>query len=158
MHPTRESHALRPHSKRQRPQDEPDATPTITNNIATFLVPEPIATSTAEVNTLDLNHSLDPNKSLIPFSNSTMLSCKNCSTYGSLDFSFVSFSFQDNVTERILEPPLELSDVFQGGETTAVANGMGARMEFQTNVTGNDTLDIPLFEIPLVYGIAVSSL
>ena len=53
---------------------------------------------------------------------------------------------------------MKLSDVFLGGETTIVANGMGARMEFLTNVTGNDTLNIPLFEIPLVFGIAVSFL
>jgi hypothetical protein len=133
-----------------------DGTPTITNNLATFLVPEPTATSTAEVNTLDLNHSLDPNQSLIPSSNFTLLSCKNCSTYGSLDFSFVSFSLQDNITERVLELPLELSDVFLGGETTIVTNRMGARMELLTNITGNDTLNIPLFEIPYVFGIAVS--
>jgi hypothetical protein len=158
MYHTRESHALRPRSNHQRRQDEPDATRTITNNMATYLVPEPTATSTADVNTLDLNHSLDPNQSLIPFSNSTLLSCRNCSTFGSLDFSFVSFSFQDNIIDRILEPPLELSDVFQGGEATIVAHGMGVRMEFSTNVTRNDTLNIPLFEIPLVYGIAVSFL
>jgi hypothetical protein len=158
MYHTRESHALRPHSRRQRRQDEPDATPTITNNMATYLVPEPTATSTTDVNILDLNHSLDPNQSLIPFSNSTLLSYINCTTFGSLDFSFLSFSLQDNITDRVLKPPLELSDVFQGGEATVVANGMGARMEFLTNVTGNDTLNVPLFEIPLVYGIAVSSL
>jgi len=72
---------------------------------------------------------------------------KNCSTFGTLDLSFMSFSLQftDDIISNIRDPFLELGYVFQGGETQVVAHGMGACVELQSNVTGNDNLEEPLF-------------
>ena len=80
---------------------------------------------------------------MIPFS----YLAKNCSTFGTLDFSFMSFSlpFTDDIIANIGEPFSELGYVFQGGEIQVVAHGMGACIELQSNGTGNDILKGPLF-------------
>jgi hypothetical protein len=159
MYHTSESHALRSHDKLYRRQDEPDdATPTSSNNIPIYTLPEQTATSTESVTTLDLSYSADSDQKLIRLSNSTLLSCKNCSTFGTLDFSLLSFSLQDpeDILGLLIESPLELGGIFQGGELEIVANGMGARVELLTNVTGNDVVEVPLFVVPLRYGILVS--
>jgi hypothetical protein len=159
MYHTSEAHALRPYGKlNRRQEDSNDATPTSSTNLPTYSFPEPTATSADSVNTLDLNHSTDPGQSLIPFSNSTLLSCTNCSTFGTLDFSFLSFSLQNltDIPDLLAESGIELGDVFQGGELEIIANGMGARVELLTNVTGEHVLEVPLFAIPLLYRILVS--
>jgi len=121
-------------------------------------MPEPTETRTPDgnnVNTLDLSKGFI-NQSLFGSANSSLqLTCKNCSTFGSLDFAFAKFELQPNVS-RILDPPVEIGDYVQGGEMNVMANGVGARLELLTNITGNATMEVPLFTIPLVYGIAVS--
>jgi hypothetical protein len=155
MYHTTESHKLRTHKELFRRQDT-SATATIGTETPTHSAPHPTATSTSDTNTLDLTSSL-VDKKFLPENSPIQIGCKNCSTYGSLDFSFVSFSLSPSL-EEILQSPIEMGDFFDGGEVTVVANGMGAHVELITNIsleTGDFTFN--LFEIPLLFGVAVSS-
>ncbi|KAF2026545.1 hypothetical protein EK21DRAFT_115694 [Setomelanomma holmii] len=154
MYHTLERHNLRSHNKPLRRQELGSRTSTRVDNRPTYALPEPTATSAADVNTLDLNHGLI-NEFLIGSANSSLqITCKNCFTYGSLDFSFAQFCWAPNATE-IFEPPIALGVWLDGGEMTIVAHRMGARVEILTNITGNATMDVPLFEIPLIFGIPI---
>ncbi|KAH7074224.1 hypothetical protein FB567DRAFT_611130 [Paraphoma chrysanthemicola] len=145
MYPIKEKHTLRSQPKLRVRQDDAVPTSTRSNNRPAYTISEPTATSTADVNTFNLTQGLI-NKPLIGSANSSVqVTCKNCSTFGTLDFSFTSF---------VWNIPKDL----EGGEITVVANSMGARVELLINVTGNDTLNVPLFVVPLLYGIAVKGI
>jgi len=154
MYHTTENHYHRAHNELLRRQDT-SATATVGTETPTHSAPRPTATSTSDTNKLDLTQSVT-DKNFLPEGSAIQIGCKNCSTYGSIDFSFVSFALAPDLDE-ILTPPLEIGDLFDGGEVTVVANGMGAHVELATNIsleTGDFTFN--LFEIPLLYSVAVS--
>ena len=90
---------------------------------------------------------------MIPFS----YLAKNCSTFGTLDFSFMSFSLQstDDIIANSREPFSDLGYVIQGSGIQAVAHGMGACVELQSNLAGNDILEGPLFHPLALLAISV---
>jgi hypothetical protein len=153
MYHTTESHTLRPHQELRRRQT---ATGVATGSDApTHTAPKPTATSTSDTNKLDLTHSVT-DKKFLPEGSPVQIGCKNCSTYGSIDFTFVSFSLHPNLVS-IVTPPIELGDIFEGGEVTVVANGMGAHVELLTNISlAQGDFSFNLFEIPLLFGVRVS--
>ncbi|KAF2825446.1 hypothetical protein CC86DRAFT_43320 [Ophiobolus disseminans] len=82
---TEESHAHRSHCELRKRQNSSPVVSTKTDNAVTNSMSVPTATSTSEVNTLNLTAELI-NKSLKGSENSSFqLVCKNCSTFGSLD-------------------------------------------------------------------------
>ncbi|KAH7069770.1 hypothetical protein BKA63DRAFT_88561 [Paraphoma chrysanthemicola] len=158
MYPISEKHTLRSQTKLRVRQDDGVRTLTRSSNRPTYTISEPTATSTADVNTFDLNQGLI-NKPLIGSANSSVqVTCKNCSTFGTLDFSFASFVWDPPDIEDVADLELSIGDFLDGGEITVDANRMGARVELLINVTGNDTLDVPLFVAPLLYGIAIKGI
>ena len=151
-----EGHVFRPKNDLRRRQDTIASTGALSFPTVTASVPN--ATSTASTNTLDVNHSLI-NKDLLPANSSLQVTCTNCSTYGTIDFSFAQFEFNDNIgqdIENTFTGPLELGDLFTGGEATIVAHGLGAHVELYTNISRTDEKNIDLFQIPLLFGVKVS--
>ena len=148
---TSEGHIHRPHSNLHRRQSALASSSLVSLPSETVTVPT--ATSTATVNTLDVNHAL-VDQDLLPANSSLQITCTNCSTYGSLDFSFVNFEFAPDLDETI-QGGFILGDVFNGGEATIVANGLGAHIELYLNISRSDVFAIPLFEIPLLFAIKV---
>ncbi|KAF2689267.1 hypothetical protein K458DRAFT_427471 [Lentithecium fluviatile CBS 122367] len=150
MYHTTESHTHRPHQELRRRQDSaPAGTETPTHT-----APKPTATSTSEVNTLDLTHSLT-DKKFLPEDSPVQIGCKNCSTYGSIDFSFLKFTLNPSL-EETLTGGLDFGDFWDGGEITLVAHGMGAHVELLTNIsleTGDFSFN--LYEVPLLLGVSI---
>ncbi|KAF2806108.1 uncharacterized protein BDZ99DRAFT_574322 [Mytilinidion resinicola] len=146
MHHTEESHVLRPHEELRRRQDvTPVSSFEYTN---TFAVPVPTATTNATTNHLDLNHALI-DRDFFPANSSFQVTCKNCSTFGSLDFLFSNFV--PDVSDR---GEFILGDIFTGGEATVVANGMGAIVDVSTEIFGPD-IKLDLFEVPFLFAVNV---
>ena len=152
MRHSKEGHVFRPHEDLRRRQET--IAPVNTDNLPTLTAPVPTAVSTASTNTLDVNHALI-NQDLLPANSSLQITCTNCSTYGSLDFSFASFEFSPGIDE-ILSDDLTLGDIFTGGEASVVAHGLGAYVELYTNISRSDDMSISLFEVPLLFGVRVS--
>ena len=152
MYHTNESHAFRPHEDLRRRQGASAASTLV--DLPTLTVPVPTATSTASTNQLNLDHALI-NQALLPANSPIQVTCKNCSTFGTIDFSFANFELLPNLTE-ISQEGINFSDIFTGGEATVVANGLGAHVELLTNISRSDNFQLPLFQIPLLFAIAVS--
>lgn len=146
-----EGHIYRPHSDLRRRQSALASSSVVSLPDQTLTVPT--ATSTATVNTLDANHAL-VDQDLLPANSSLQITCTKCSTYGSLDFSFLNFDFDPDL-DRTLEGGFILGDIFTGGEATVVANGLGAHVELYLNISRSDDFSIPLFELPLLFAIKV---
>lgn len=148
---TSEGHIYRPHSDLHRRQSALASSSLVSLPSQTLTVPT--ATSTATVNTLDVNRAL-VDQDLLPANSSLQITCTNCSTYGSLDFSFVNFEFAPDL-DKTIQGGFILGDIFTGGEATVVANGLGAHVELYLNISRSDSFSIPLFEIPLLFAIKV---
>jgi hypothetical protein len=144
MYQTSESHTLRPHGKPKKRGDAVQIVSTATGNQFTYAIPKPTATPAANVSTLDVAGQLLDTPLFSLASSSLQVSCKNCSTFGKLDASFVSFNWTKGA--------------IHGGEFELVAHGMGAHVELLTNITGDAVIEVPLFKVPLIAGIAVSTL
>lgn len=156
LYRTKEKHTLRSHTRRRKRQATASTTPQRPTTTSEIVVPEPTEVREQASYHLDLNKGAI-NERLIGSENSTFqLTCKNCSTFGTLDFSFTEFRIRDD-ENPVSNGRLDLADFFEGAEMTVVANGMGARMELLTNITGSNAFGVPLFEIPLGYGVAVST-
>lgn len=159
MDQTKDGHSLRPHKELRRRQvatmtavstfSEPSLT-------ATFTAAVPTTTSNSSTNTLDVNHALI-NHDFFPKNSSLQITCTNCSTYGTIDFSFAKFQFHPDLNKTV-HGGFILGDLFTGGEATIVANGLGAIVSLYTSISRTDELSIPLFEIPLLFAIKVSDL
>jgi hypothetical protein len=144
MYQTSESHTLRPHGKPRKKRDAVQVVSTATGNQFTFAILKPTATPAANVSTLDLAGQLLDTPFFSLANSPLQVSCKNCSTFGKLDASFVSFNWTKGA--------------IHGGEFELVAQGMGAHVELSTKITGDAVIEVPLFEVPLIAGIAVSTL
>jgi hypothetical protein len=154
MYHTIESHFHRSHNELHRRQDA-SSNATVGTETPTDTAPHLTATSSSNSANLDLTHSLI-DKQFFGEGSSIQIGCKNCSTYGNIDFSFVSFKLAPNL-EKIVDKDIGLGDLFNGDEVTVVASGMGAHVELTTNIsltTGNFSFN--LFEEPSHYGVAVS--
>jgi hypothetical protein len=153
LYRTNEKHTIRPHCGLRQRQSGPTPTAGTFASISTIVVPKPTETRAEDVYHLDLNKGVINERLLGNENSSFQLTCKNCSTFGTLDFSFNSFVW--NPTNES-DGKFELGDYFEGGEMAVVANNMGARVELLTNITGSNAFGLPLFVVPLVYGVAVS--
>ena len=107
------------------------------------------------MNSLDVAHSLKPDQDLLPSNSSLQITCRNCSTYGSLNFSFSKFEFNPDLG-KASEGGYLLGDIFTGGEAGVEAIGLGAHVELYLNISRSDNGSISLFDIPLLYAIKVS--
>ena len=146
-----EGHTFRPHSKHIRRQSAIASSSVIA--LPSHTVTIPTATSTASVNSLNVSHSLI-DEDLLPVNSSLQITCTNCSTYGSLNFSFVEFDFDPSLNDT-LNGGFILGDIFEGGEAGVVANGLGAHMALYLNISRSQDFAISLFEIPLLYAVKV---
>ena len=122
--------------------------------LPSLTVTVPTTTSTASVNSLNLNHSLT-DKQLLPSNSSLQITCTDCSTYGSLNFSFTEFKVDVDLDETF-QGDLTMGDIFKGGETSVVAIGLGAHIELYLDIPRSGNISFSLFEIPLLFTIKVS--
>ncbi|KAF2498984.1 hypothetical protein BU16DRAFT_559016 [Lophium mytilinum] len=146
MYHTEETHRFRPHEE-LRGRQAATAVSSI-EYTSTLNVPVPTATTDATKNTLDLSHALIGHD-FFPANSSFQVTCKNCSTFGSLDFEFANFELDLGVRDGFI-----LGDIFTGGEATIVANGMGAIVDLTTKISGID-IKLNVFEVPFLFAIKI---
>ncbi|KAJ4360083.1 uncharacterized protein N0V89_000642 [Didymosphaeria variabile] len=131
---------------------------TMTSGFPTPSIPAPTATQTANGTSLDVNHPFIDKELPLPgdAGANIHIKCKNCSTFGEIDFAFASFNLRDieNFGDNN-ETGLQLGDFFEGGEASVVAKGLGARVELEIGLSNDGGFDIPLFEVPLLYALAI---
>ena len=148
-----EGHTFRPHStlnRRQSARASSSATA-----LPSLTVTVPTTTSTATVNSLNVDTQPMIDKDLLPSNSSLQITCTDCSTHGSLDFSFAEFEFAPDL-DRTVQGGFILDDIFNGGEVSVVAIGLGAHIELYLNISNSGHFSIPLFEIPLLFAVKVS--
>lgn len=120
-------------------------------------IPAPTATQTTNSSSLDVNYPFTDKEIPLPgdAGANVHLKCKNCSTFGKIDFAFASFSRRD-FGDTNNETGLQLGDFFTGGEARIVTKGLGAKVELEIGLDNDGGFDVPLFEVPLLYALAVS--
>ncbi|KAF2442974.1 hypothetical protein P171DRAFT_486938 [Karstenula rhodostoma CBS 690.94] len=154
---TKELHIYRRHQLPKVRRQEEAASTTV--DLPTPSIPAPTATQTANTTSLDVNFPFIDVELPLPGNAgaNVHVKCKNCSTFGELDFSFASFSLRD-LDENNNDEGWQLGGFFEGGEVNIVAKGLGARVELEVGLSSDGGFDVSLFQVPLLYALSISGI